>query len=89
MTGIELVNVGKRFGGHWLFRDINLQINAGDKIVFVPIVIKGSIRVIRVNEDGREVFLYHIHPGQTCAMSLNCCRANQTGLNKPFWQGCE
>ena len=48
---------------------------AGDKIVFVPIVMKGSIRVIRVNEDGREVFLYHIHPGQTCAMSLNCCRA--------------
>ena len=35
MTGIELVNVGKRFGGHWLFRDINLQINAGDKIALL------------------------------------------------------
>jgi CRP/FNR family transcriptional regulator len=55
---------------------------AGDKIVFVPIVMKGSIRVIRVNEDGREVFLYHIHPGQTCAMSLNCCRANQISMIK-------
>ena len=54
----------------------------GDKIVFVPIVIKGSIRVIRVNEDGREVFLYHINPGQTCAMSLNCCSASQTSMIK-------
>ena len=55
---------------------------AGDKIVFVPIVMKGSIRVLRVNEDDREVFLYHIHPGQTCAMSLNCCRANQISMIK-------
>lgn len=54
----------------------------GDKIVFVPMVIKGSIRVIRANEDGREVFLYHITPGQTCAMSLNCCRASQTSMIK-------
>ena len=54
----------------------------GDKIVFVPMVMKGNIRVIRANEDGREVFLYHINPGQTCAMSLNCCRANQTSMIK-------
>jgi len=54
----------------------------GDKIVFVPIVVKGSIRVIRANDDAREVFLYHIFPGQTCAMSLNCCRANQKSIIK-------
>lgn len=60
----------------------DVLMHAGDKIVFVPIVMKGSIRVIRVNEDGREVFLYHIHPGQTCAMSLNCCRANQISMIK-------
>lgn len=54
----------------------------GNKIVFVPIVMKGSIRVIRENEDGKEVFLYHIYPGQTCAMSLNCCRANQISMIK-------
>ena len=54
----------------------------GDKILFVPIVMKGSIRVIRANDDGREIFLYHIYPGQTCAMSLNCCRANQISMIK-------
>lgn len=65
---------------HFVANDVLMQ--AGDKIVFVPIVMKGNIRVIRVNEDGREVFLYHIHPGQTCAMSLNCCRANQISMIK-------
>ncbi len=57
-------------------------ISPGTKIVFVPLVIKGSIRVIRENMDGKEVFLYHLYPGQTCATSLNCCRAHQVSMIK-------
>lgn len=55
---------------------------SGDKIVFSPLVVKGSIRVIRENQDGKEFFLYHIYSGQSCAMSLNCCRAQQTSMVK-------
>ncbi len=54
----------------------------GDTIVFAPIVTKGSIRVIREGEEGSEIFLYHIYPGQTCAMSLNCCQANKKSVIK-------
>ncbi|HLP49366.1 MAG TPA: Crp/Fnr family transcriptional regulator [Chitinophagales bacterium] len=51
-------------------------IEAGATIVFVPLVLSGSIRVLRENKnDGREVFLYHIMPSQTCAMALNCCQS--------------
>lgn len=35
MINIELDNIGKRFGTNWLFREINLQINQGDKIALV------------------------------------------------------
>ena len=34
-------------------------IKPGDEIIFIPIVIKGSIRIIRQDLDGQEVFLYH------------------------------
>lgn len=54
----------------------------GEAIVYSPIVIKGSIRVIREDKDGREIFLYHIYPGQTCAMSLNCCQAKKLSAIK-------
>lgn len=54
----------------------------GDEILFIPIVIKGSIRIIRQNQDGQEVFLYHLYPGQTCAMSLTCCQAGQKSAIK-------
>ncbi len=47
----------------------------GDKIVFVPIVMKGVLRIIRQGADDKEIFLYHLYPGQTCAMAINCCQS--------------
>lgn len=58
------------------FAKDEVVIEPGNKIVFVPIVITGSIRILRQDTDGRDIFLYHIFPGQTCAMSLTCCGAN-------------
>ena len=49
----------------------------GIQIRFVPLVTKGCIRVLRQNDDGAETFLYHIMPGETCALSLSCCTAHR------------
>jgi len=55
-------------------------IRPGEDIVFIPIVLSGCIRIIRQNEEGHEVFLYHLYPGQTCAMSLTCCQAGRKSM---------
>lgn len=39
----------------------------------IPLVIEGSIKVIREDYEGHEIFLYHLIGGDTCAMSLTCC----------------
>jgi CRP/FNR family transcriptional regulator len=57
-------------------------ITPGAKIIFVPIIIKGVLRIVRQNEDGREIFLYHLYPGQTCAMAVNCCQSRATSMVK-------
>lgn len=36
----------------------------------IPIVLSGSIRVMRSDEDGREILLYYIRPGESCIMSF-------------------
>lgn len=36
----------------------------------IPIVIKGSIKVLRTDEDGREILLYYISTGESCIMSF-------------------
>ena len=44
--------------------------NVGDVITQIPIVEKGSLRILAQDEEGKERFLYHIMPGETC--SLEC-----------------
>jgi CRP/FNR family transcriptional regulator, anaerobic regulatory protein len=51
--------------------------NPGDPIEYIPVVLKGSIRVVLQNSEGREHYLYHIFPGETCALSLTCCQTNR------------
>ncbi|UTW61983.1 Crp/Fnr family transcriptional regulator [bacterium SCSIO 12741] len=45
----------------------------GSYIRFMPLVTKGAIKVIREDDQGEEVFLYYLHPGQSCAMTVDCC----------------
>lgn len=36
----------------------------------IPVVLSGSIRVMRQDDDGREILLYYIKPGESCIMSF-------------------
>ena len=54
----------------------------GNKITFVPIVLEGTLRIVREDEEGREVFLYHLYPAETCAMAVNCCAENNESMIK-------
>ncbi len=48
--------------------DIILDENAS--IRSIPIVMKGMLKVIRTEEDGREILLYYIKAGESCIMSF-------------------
>jgi len=48
----------------------SIILNINDYIKSIPIVLSGSIRVIRTDEDGREILLYYIKPAESCIMSV-------------------
>lgn len=52
------------------FADNEVILNENAYIKAIPIVTKGSIRVMRTEEDGRELLLYYIQPGESCIMSF-------------------
>jgi len=60
----------------------DILISPGQKILFVPIVLNGVLRIVRQDDDGREAFLYHLYPGQTCAMAINCCQSHKESMVK-------
>lgn len=45
----------------------------GDPVKVVPLVLSGLLKVSRVEDDGRELFLYHLGPSESCAMTFTCC----------------
>lgn len=48
-------------------------IEPGQYIKMVPVVLEGTIKVLRTDDEGHELFLYFIEVGETCAVSLTCC----------------
>lgn len=45
-------------------------LNENAYIRAIPIVIRGTLKVIRTEEDGREILLYYIKAGESCIMSF-------------------
>lgn len=52
------------------FHEGEVILNENAYIKAIPIVTKGSIRVLRTDEDGKEILLYYIKPGESCIMSF-------------------
>ena len=57
-----------------------ISVKAGEVIMDIgqlvrqmPIIISGSIKVTRIDEKGRELFLYYVNPNESCAMTFTCC----------------
>jgi CRP/FNR family transcriptional regulator len=52
------------------------MVDIGDPILYMPLLLKGQLRVLREDAEGHELLIYYIRPGETCAMSLICCSGN-------------
>ena len=58
------------FGTAKTFKEGEAILNENAYIKAIPIVTKGSIKVMRTDEDGREILLYYISSGESCIMSF-------------------
>lgn len=52
------------------YREGDIILDENASIRSIPIVMKGMIKVIRTEEDGREILLYYIKAGESCIMSF-------------------
>ena len=57
-------------------------VNIDSYIKNIPVVISGSIKVFRTEEDGREILLYYLTPGESCIVSILSGMKNETSKIK-------
>lgn len=51
-------------------------IRPGQFIKSMPLLLSGSIKILRPDSNGDELLLYHLEKGDTCAMTMTCCLGN-------------
>jgi CRP/FNR family transcriptional regulator len=55
----------------------NIILDHGNYVRGIPLVLDGVIKVSRTNDMGTELFLHYIFPGETCSITLTCCRIDK------------
>lgn len=78
----ELVEQLYKFSSRKDYRAGSIILNENSNIRAIPIVAKGVLKVIRTEEDGREILLYYIRAGESCIMSFLGGLHNETSKVK-------
>ncbi|HSQ45250.1 MAG TPA: Crp/Fnr family transcriptional regulator [Ginsengibacter sp.] len=53
-------------------------IKSGQNIKYTMLIKNGLVKIYREDEDGNEIFMYHLEPGQACALSILCAVQHKT-----------
>lgn len=78
----ELVEMLYKYGIRKNYEAGSTVLNENTYVRSIPIVTKGVMRVIRTEEDGREILLYYIKAGESCIMSFLGGLHNETSKVK-------
>ncbi len=72
----EIAKVGTRRE----FESGETLMDYGSYLQSVPLVLTGSVKVVRQGEDGNELLLYYLKGGETCSMSFSCCMSSRQSI---------
>jgi len=66
----ELIEKLHQYGITKTYKEGDVILDENSSIRAIPIVMKGMLKVIRTEQDGREILLYYIKAGESCIMSF-------------------
>jgi CRP/FNR family transcriptional regulator, anaerobic regulatory protein len=69
----ELVKEIEQFGEWKHFSEGALIMDYGKYIRMMPIIVKGTVKVMRMDESGKELLLYYLESNESCSMAYSCC----------------
>ena len=63
----------EQFGALQYFKDGDLIMDYGKYIRMMPIILKGTVKVLRMDENSNEILLYYLSSNESCSMAYSCC----------------
>jgi CRP/FNR family transcriptional regulator, anaerobic regulatory protein len=68
-----LIQEIQQFGIWQSFKEGDLIMDYGKYIRMMPIVLSGTIKVYKLDENGNEILLYYLSSSESCSMAYSCC----------------
>jgi len=62
-----------QFGEIKYFKEGDVILDYGKYIRMMPLIVKGTVKVFRMDENGNEILLYYLSSNETCSMAYSCC----------------
>ena len=62
-----------QFGAVNNFKEGDVIMDYGKYIRMMPIIVKGTIKVFRMDDSGNEILLYYLSSNESCSMAYSCC----------------
>ena len=70
----ELLLEMEQYGERLSFREGDVIMDYGKYVRMLPIVLKGTVKVMRMEEQGpQEILLYYLSSSESCSMAYSCC----------------
>lgn len=63
----------QQFGTFQSFQEGDLIMDYGKYIRMMPIILTGTVKVHRLDENGNEILLYYLSGSESCSMAYTCC----------------
>jgi len=58
---------------HIFVKEGDIILDIGQTVRVIPIVLSGTLKISRVDDNGHELLLYYVSPKESCAMTFTCC----------------
>jgi CRP/FNR family transcriptional regulator, anaerobic regulatory protein len=69
----KLLQEIQQFGIWQNFKEGDLIMDYGKYIRMMPIILKGTVKVYRLDDEGHEILLYYLSSNESCSMAYSCC----------------
>ena len=69
----KLLQEIQQFGIIQQFKEGDIIMDYGKYIRMMPLILKGTIKVLRMDDAGNEILLYYLSSSESCSMAYSCC----------------
>ncbi len=69
----ELVDEIESIGRFIEVDEGDILMDIGSYIKSIPLLLSGVIKILREDDEGDELLLYYLEPGETCSVTMACC----------------